>query len=50
MTRETPALEKPKTKKSLYRIKDNFFNFWARFVYPHRDEMSLEIHPLPSGR
>ena len=47
VARETPVLEKPKTKKSLYRIKDNFFNFWARFVYPHRDEIELG-NPSPA--
>jgi AAA+ ATPase superfamily predicted ATPase len=45
--RETPVLEKPRTKRSLYRIRDNFFNFWARFVYPHRDEIELG-NPSPA--
>lgn len=39
--RETPILEKPRTRKSLYRIKDNFFNFWFKFVYPFRDEIEI---------
>jgi len=47
VTRETPVLGKPRTKRSLYRIKDNFFNFWARFVYPHRDEIELG-NPFPA--
>jgi len=34
---ETPVLEKPKTKKRLYYIKDNYFNFWFTYVYPYRD-------------
>ncbi|MEM3555936.1 MAG: ATP-binding protein [Candidatus Micrarchaeia archaeon] len=34
----TPVTEK-KTRKSLYFIKDNFFNFWFRFVYPRKSEL-----------
>ncbi|RLE93090.1 MAG: ATP-binding protein [Thermoprotei archaeon] len=34
---ETPVLEKPKTKKRLYYIKDNYFNFWFRYIYPNKD-------------
>lgn len=36
--KENPVTEK-KTKKSLYFIKDNFFNFWFRFVYPKKSEL-----------
>ena len=39
--REVPILEKPKTKKSQYKIKDNFLNFWFKFVYPFKDEVEL---------
>ena len=34
---ETPALEKPKTKKRLYYIKDCYMRFWFRYIYPNRD-------------
>ncbi|QOJ78986.1 ATP-binding protein [Infirmifilum lucidum] len=34
---EAPVLETPKTKKRLYYIKDNYFNFWFRYVHPNRD-------------
>jgi len=34
---ETPILEKPKTKKRLYYIKDNYFNFWFRYINPNKD-------------
>ncbi len=34
---ETPILEKPKTRKRLYHLKDNYLNFWFRYVYPHHD-------------
>jgi len=33
-----PVIER-KSKKSLYFIKDNFFNFWFRFVYPKKSEL-----------
>ena len=34
---ETPLLERPKTRKRFYYIKDNYFNFWFRYVYPNKD-------------
>lgn len=34
---ETPVLAPPKTKKRLYYIKDNYFNFWFRYIHPNRD-------------
>ena len=36
--REVPVTEKnpAKSKKGLYFIKDNFFRFWFRFVFPYR--------------
>ena len=36
--REVPATESnpEKSKKGLYRIKDNYLRFWFRFVYPSR--------------
>ena len=36
--RVVPAtVTKPhKYKRGIYRLKDNFFRFWFRFVYPHR--------------
>ncbi|UNQ73569.1 ATP-binding protein [Infirmifilum sp. NZ] len=34
---ETPVLAAPKTRKRLYFIKDNYFNFWFRYVQPNRD-------------
>ena len=40
--REHPVTEKPKTKKTLYRIKDNFFRFWFRFVYPNKSYIEIE--------
>lgn len=31
-----------RSKRGLYFIKDNFFNFWFRFVYPHKSELESE--------
>jgi AAA+ ATPase superfamily predicted ATPase len=39
--RETPVCEKKTTKKSIYLIKDNFFKFWFRFIYPNYSELEL---------
>ncbi len=41
--REVPVTEeKPaKSKKGLYRIKDEFFAFWFRFVFPRRGDLEM---------
>lgn len=41
--REVPATEEQpaKSKKGRYRIKDHFFNFWFRFVLPHRGDLEM---------
>ncbi len=39
---EIPILERPKTKKRYYFIRDNYFNFWFRYVYPNRDLIEEE--------
>ena len=31
--REIPVMDKPQSKKSIYRISDGLFRFWYRFVY-----------------
>ena len=36
-----PVTEKEKTKKTIYKIKDNFFNFWFKFVYPHKNDIEM---------
>ncbi|VVB94775.1 Archaea bacterial proteins of uncharacterised function [uncultured archaeon] len=36
-----PATEKERTKKSIYKVKDNFFKFWFRFVYPHKNDIEM---------
>lgn len=39
--RETPVCEKKPAKKSIYLIKDNFFKFWFRFIYPNYSELEM---------
>ncbi|HHI30584.1 MAG TPA: ATP-binding protein [Candidatus Methanoperedenaceae archaeon] len=34
--KRVPVTEPGKSKKAVYRIKDNFMNFWFRFIYPYR--------------
>lgn len=38
--RRVPVTENPlKSRKGLYFLRDNFFNFWFRFVYPNKEEI-----------
>lgn len=41
--REVPITETnpEKSKKSIYRINDNFIRFWFRFIYPNRDQIEI---------
>ena len=41
--REVPVTESnpEKSKMGLYRIKDNFINFWFKFVYPEKARLEL---------
>jgi AAA+ ATPase superfamily predicted ATPase len=41
--REIPITESWKSRKGNYYIKDNFFNFWFRFIYPNLQH--IEINP-----
>ena len=41
VSRENPVCERKPTKKSIYMIKDNFFKFWFRFLYPNYSELEL---------
>lgn len=34
--RITPVTEPKKSKKTIYKIKDNFMDFWFKFIYPNR--------------
>lgn len=37
--KEHPVLEKPTTKKTIYRIEDNFLRFWFRYILSNKDEL-----------
>ncbi len=34
---ETPVLARPKARRRLYYIADNYFRFWFRYVHPNKD-------------
>ena len=34
--KNTPVTEYSRSKKTVYRIKDHFVNFWFRFIYPYK--------------
>jgi len=36
-----PITEKRTTKRTIYKIKDNFFDFYFRFVYPFKSDLEL---------
>ncbi|MGL5085931.1 MAG: ATP-binding protein [Clostridium sp.] len=44
LEREIPITEEQpeKSKKGLYYIKDNFLEFWFKFVYPYRSYIEME--------
>jgi AAA+ ATPase superfamily predicted ATPase len=42
--REVPVTESWKSRKGNYYIKDNFFNFWFRFIYPNLHH--IELNPV----
>jgi len=43
LEREIPITEKnpEKSKMGLYKIKDNFINFWFKFIYPYKGKLEL---------
>lgn len=40
--RERPILEKASTKKSIYRISDDFIRFWFKYVYSYHDDIESD--------
>ena len=52
LEREVPVTElnPEKSKKGLYRIKDNFINFWFQFVYPNRSYIEMGHTDLVMAR
>lgn len=43
LEKEVPVTERnpEKSKKVLYRIKDNYILFWFRFIYPYRGQLEI---------
>lgn len=43
LRREVPVTETnpEKSKRSIYKINDNFIRFWFRFVYPNKDQIEI---------
>lgn len=41
ITRQWPVTEDAKTRKGVYRIKDHYFRFYFRFVYPYLEYIEL---------
>jgi len=40
--KEVPAMDKPGSRKTLYRLEDGMFRFWYRFVYPNVSLVALD--------
>lgn len=41
ITKSVPYGEKDSSKKSIYTIKDNYFKFWYRFIFPNEGKINL---------
>lgn len=41
VTKSVPYSEKESSKKSVYQIKDNYFKFWYRFIFPSEGKINL---------
>ena len=46
--REIPVLERPKSKKGRYYLRDNFLLFWFRYVYPNLSSIEEGIFSADS--
>jgi AAA+ ATPase superfamily predicted ATPase len=40
--KEVPVMDKPDSRKTLYRLDDGMFRFWYRFVYPNVSLVSID--------
>jgi AAA+ ATPase superfamily predicted ATPase len=40
--KEIPAIDKPGSRKTIYRLEDGMFRFWYRFVYPNVSLIALD--------
>ena len=36
-----PVTEKPKSRKGIYSIKDNYFRFYFRFIFPNLEYIEI---------
>ncbi len=41
--KEYPVLLSPKTKNFIYRLDDNYFRFYLKYVYPYREEIEEDV-------
>jgi len=39
--KEVPVCDKDSSRKAIYKMNDNFFRFWFRFVYPALSELEI---------
>lgn len=37
--KQTPVTSSPKSKNTIYFLKDNFFRFWFKFIFPYKKEL-----------
>jgi len=40
--KEVPAMDKPGSRKTIYRLEDGMFRFWYRFIYPNVSLIALD--------
>jgi len=43
ITKESAITEPPKMKNYLYKVSDNYFSFWLRYVYPNKEDIEEDI-------
>jgi AAA+ ATPase superfamily predicted ATPase len=48
--KEVPIMDKPDSRRTLYRLDDGMFRFWYRFVYPNVSLIALDKGELVYNR
>jgi hypothetical protein len=43
VSKEHSVTQPPKLKNMLYRLEDNYFRFWLKFVYPYKEEIEEDV-------
>ncbi len=43
IVKEIPVTEQMPSKRGLYRVADNFLNFWFRFIYPELESLDQKL-------